>query len=59
MFDILKKRQNAKKITHLRKELAEHLDNAAYHYCVGNSEGYNASVKMAMRTNQKIRSLRG
>lgn len=59
MFDILKKRQTTKKITHLRKELAEHLDNAAYHYCAGNSEGYNASVKMAMKTNQQIRSLRG
>lgn len=58
MFNIFKKKKIAKKVAHLRKELAEHLDNAAYHYCAGNCEGYNTSVKMAIKVNHQIRTLR-
>lgn len=58
MFKFGKRKEREKQIARLRKELAEYLDNAAYHYCVGNCQGYNESVKMAIKANQKIKCLR-
>lgn len=58
MFNIFKKKKIVQKVSHLRKELAEHLDDAAYHYCVGNCEGYNESVRRAIKVNRQIRTLR-
>lgn len=59
MFKFFKKKRISKQVLHLRKVLAEHLDDAAYHYCVGNCAGYNASVKMAIKVNHQIRCLKG
>ena len=42
MFKFGKKKKAAERIAHLRKELAEYRDDAAYHYFSGNYQGYRA-----------------
>lgn len=53
-----KKKEIAKKIMKLRKNVAEAYEDAAFHYAQGNASGYNASVVRAQAANQKILALR-
>ncbi len=57
MFKI-KKKEIAKKIMKLRKDVAEAYEDAAFHYCQGCTEGYAASVARAEAANRKIIALR-
>lgn len=58
MFKFGRKKKAAERIAHLRRELAEYRDNAAFHYYSGNYDAYRASERMAIKTNRKILSLR-
>lgn len=50
-----KKRKRAEQ---LRKELRECIDDAAYHFCNGNKQGYDFSVRRAALLNRQIKALR-
>ena len=48
-----------KKIKHLREVLREHIGDAAYWFCLGDSENYNVCHKRAVTIAKQIRILKG
>ena len=48
-----------KEIERLRKELQEHIDDAAYWYCEGSVENYNICHARDALTLRKIHRVRG